>query len=119
MSYPATRTTLLNLLINHLKLEIRHRYYYTLLLKLVGLLFHQLKFSVWPSGQNRRKSSLKECVFINSAKNTVPYYQRYTPTVYFFGYFAHWERTQFKTQNIISVFYNFPIALLINKVHHH
>jgi len=59
MSYPATRTTLLNLLINHLKLEIRHRYYYTLLLKLVGLLFHQLKFSVWPSGQNRRKSSLQ------------------------------------------------------------
>jgi len=31
------------------------------------------------SGQNHQ-NSLKECVFINSTQNTVPYCQKYTPT---------------------------------------
>jgi len=37
-----------------------------------------------PSGQNRRKNSLREYVFVNSAQNTVPYCQNYTLTDRFF-----------------------------------
>jgi len=44
-----------------------------------------------PSGQNRQKNSLKECVYVNSAQNTVPYCQKYTlQPAFSAGDFAHW-----------------------------
>jgi len=42
-----------------------------------------------PSGKNRLKHSLKECVFVNSAlKIQCHYCQKYTPTDCFFGHFT-------------------------------
>jgi len=64
-------------------------------------LFSRL-ISLNPVGKNRRKSSLKECIFDNKALyfecqiNKNAPLQKRTPSDCSFGDFAHWEGEYFK-----------------------
>jgi len=64
---------------------LRDFWYFLFIMHTSGFALYIFIFSFFPSGQNRqkKKNSLKEYVFVNSA-------QKYTPTDCFFGDFAHW-----------------------------